>query len=36
MYVHDVEFGVLELEGIPIVEDFPDFFLEDLSRLPPE
>ena len=35
-YVRDVEFGVLELGGIPVVEDFPDVFLEDLSGLPPK
>ena len=32
-YVRDVEFRVLELGGIPIIEDFSDVFPEDLSGL---
>ena len=32
-YVRDVEFGVLELRGILVVENFLDVFPEDLSRL---
>ena len=35
-YVRDVESGVLELGGIPVVEDFPNVFFEDLPGLPPE
>ena len=34
--VWDVEFGVLELGGISVVEDFSDVFPKDLLGLPPE
>ena len=34
--VRDIEIRVSELRGIPIVENFPNVFLEDLSGLPLE
>ena len=34
--VRDTQQGELKLENIPIVREFPDVFLEDLSGLPPD
>ena len=34
--VRDTQQGELKLEDIPIVREFPDVFLEDLSGLPPD
>ena len=33
--VRDTQQDELKLEDIPVVREFPDVFLEDLSRLPP-
>ena len=34
--VRDTQQGELKLEDIPVVREFLDVFLEDLSRLPPD
>ena len=34
--VRDTQQSALRMEDIPIVREFPDVFLEDLSGLPPD